>query len=223
MIKMRNNKGIPLIPAGGLMKTHEKIIQLLKTQGPLTAKILASELGLTTMGIRQHVQGLEDSGDVVFKDEKAARGRPTRYWSLTDKGNSRFADRHDELTVQLLDSVITLFGDDGMEKLISHREETVMTNYTLALADRFGVEEKLQTLAKLRSDEGYMASVEEHDGIYWLMENHCPICAAASKCLSFCRSELQMFQTLMKDIAVVSREEHIIDGARRCAYKVMPV
>ena len=222
VLKMGNNGVIHNLSAGALMKTHEKIIQLLKTQGPLTAKILASELGLTTMGVRQHVQGLEDSGDVVFKDEKAARGRPTRYWSLTDKGNSRFADRHDELTVQLLDSVITLFGDDGMEKLISHREETAMANYRLALADRFGVEEKLQTLAKLRSDEGYMATVEQHDGIYWLMENHCPICAAATKCLSFCRSELQMFQTLMQEVATVSREEHIIDGARRCAYKVTP-
>ena len=220
MAEMGNNGAIHNLSVGDLMKTHEKIIQLLKTQGPLTAKILASELGLTTMGVRQHVQGLEDSGDVVFKDEKAARGRPTRYWSLTDKGNSRFADRHDELTVQLLDSVITLFGDDGMEKLISHREETAMANYRLALADRFGIEEKLQTLAKLRSDEGYMATVEQHDGIYWLMENHCPICAAATKCLSFCRSELQMFQTLMSEVAEVSREEHIVDGARRCAYKV---
>jgi predicted ArsR family transcriptional regulator len=205
------------------MKTHEKIIQLLKTQGPLTAKILASELGLTTMGIRQHVQGLEDSGDVIFNDEKAARGRPTRYWSLTDKGNSRFADRHDELTVQLLDSVITLFGDDGMEKLISHREETAMANYRLALADRFGIEEKLKMLAKIRSDEGYMATVEEQDGTYWLMENHCPICAAATKCANFCRSELQMFQTLMSEVATVSREEHIIEGSRRCAYKVTAV
>ena len=203
------------------MKTHEKIIQLLKTKGPLTAKILANELSLTTMAIRQHVQGLEDSGEVIFNDEKAARGRPTRYWALTDKGNSRFADRHDELTVQLLDSVITLFGDDGMEKLISHREKTAMVNYRLALADRFGVEEKLQTLAKLRSEEGYMATVEEHDGVFWLIENHCPICAAATKCLSFCRSELQMFQILMSDVAIVSREEHIIDGARRCAYKVV--
>ncbi|KGJ97656.1 putative transcriptional regulator [Colwellia psychrerythraea] len=219
---MGNNGTIDNFLAVILMKTHEKIIQLLKTQGPLTAKILASELALTTMGVRQHVQGLEDSGDVVFKDEKAARGRPTRYWSLTDKGNSRFADRHDELTVQLLDSVITLFGDDGMEKLISHREETAMANYRLALADRFGVEEKLQMLAKIRSDEGYMATVEQHEGIYWLMENHCPICAAATKCLSFCRSELQMFQTLMSEVATVSREEHIIDGARRCAYKVTP-
>lgn len=205
------------------MKTHEKIIQLLKVQGPSTAKILASELGLTTMGVRQHVQGLEESGDVIANDEKAARGRPTRYWSLTDKGNSRFADRHDELTVQLLDSVITLFGDDGLEKLISHREETAMSNYRLALADRFGIEEKLLMLAKIRSDEGYMATVEEQDGIFWLIENHCPICAAATKCVNFCRSELQMFQELMSEVATVNREEHIVEGARRCAYKVVSI
>ncbi len=223
LIKMSNNSDIANFLVGEKMKTHDKIIQLLKTQGPLTAKILASELGLTTMGVRQHVQGLEESGDVIFKDEKAARGRPTRYWSLTDKGNSRFADRHDELTVQLLDSVITLFGDDGMEKLISHREETAMGNYRLALADRYGIEEKLQTLAKIRSDEGYMATVEQVDGVFWLMENHCPICAAATKCVNFCRSELQMFQELMSEVATVSREEHIVDGARRCAYKVAPV
>ena len=202
------------------MKTHDKIIQLLKTEGPLTAKILAEKLNLTTMGVRQHVQALEETAEVVFNDEKATRGRPTRYWSLTDKGNSRFADRHNELTVQLLDSVIAIFGDDGLEKMISHRESTTMVNYRLALADRYGVEEKLQTLAELRTVEGYMASIEKKDGVYWLIENHCPICAAATKCLSFCRSELHMFQELMDDVAWVSREEHIIDGARRCAYKV---
>jgi predicted ArsR family transcriptional regulator len=110
-----------------------------------------------------------------------------------------------------------------MEKLIDHREETAMANYRLALADRYGIEEKLQKLAKLRSDEGYMATIEEHDGVFWLMENHCPICAAASKCLNFCRSELQMFQALMSEVATVSREEHIVEGARRCAYKVLPI
>ena len=204
------------------MKTHDKIIQLLKTEGPLTAKILAGKLNLTTMGVRQHVQALEETGELVFKDEKAARGRPTRYWSLTEKSNRRFADRHDDLTVQLLDSVIALFGDDGLEKMISHRESTAMSHYRLALADRYGVEEKLQTLAALRTKEGYMATIEESEGVYWLMENHCPICAAATKCLNFCRSELELFQTLMDDIAIVSREEHIIEGARRCAYKVVP-
>jgi len=204
------------------MKTHHKIIEMLKVQGSLTAKVLASELGLTTMGIRQHMLALEESGEVTFKDEKAPRGRPTRYWALTEKTNSHFADRHDELTVQLIDSVIAVFGDDGLDKLISNREEYSMKTYRLALADRYGTQEKLLTLAKLRSEEGYMATVTQEDDFFWLLENHCPICAAATKCVNFCRSELHLFQTLFEGVATVSREEHIVEGARRCAYKVSP-
>lgn len=206
-----------------MMKTHNKILNLLKIQGALTAKALADELGLTTMGIRQHVLALEESGDVTYKDEKAPRGRPTRYWSLTEKSNDHFANRHDELTVQLIDSVIAVFGDDGLEKLISNREESSMRTYRLALADRYGVEEKLAMLAKLRSDEGYMATVTQEGDMYWLLENHCPICAAATKCTNFCRSELQLFQRLFNDVADITREEHIVEGARRCAYKVVPL
>ncbi|QBG36193.1 helix-turn-helix transcriptional regulator [Litorilituus sediminis] len=205
------------------MKTHNKILHMLKSQGALTAKTLANELQLTTMAVRQHMQALEQSGDVDFKDEKAPRGRPTRYWSLTEQSNELFDDRHDELTVQLLDSVIAIFGDDGLEKLISHRESTALVNYRLALADKYSVEEKLTALAKVRSDEGYMATVEQDGDIYWLLENHCPICAAASKCQNFCRSELQIFQTLLQEVATISREEHIVEGSRRCAYKVTPL
>jgi predicted ArsR family transcriptional regulator len=205
------------------MKTHQRIIELLKTQGPLTAKALAQELKVTTMGVRQHMLALEESGDVVFQDEKAPRGRPTRYWTLTQKTNSHFADRHEELTVQLIDSVIAVFGDDGLEKLITNREESSMRSYRLALADRYGVQEKLEKLAEIRCDEGYMATVEQEDDFFWLLENHCPICAAATKCINFCRSELQLFQSLLSNVAVISREEHIIEGARRCAYKVIPL
>ena len=205
------------------MKTHDKILHLLKTQGALSAKTLANELGLTTMGIRQHVLALEESGDVIYKDEKAVRGRPTRYWSLTEKSNDHFENRHDELTVQLIDSVIAVFGDEGLDKLIESREESSMRAYRLALADRFGVEEKVTMLAKLRSDEGYMATVAHEEDFFWLLENHCPICAAATKCLNFCRSELHLFQSLLNDVATVTREEHIVEGARRCAYKVIPL
>ena len=205
------------------MKTSEKIIQLLKTQGPLTAKVLASELSLTTMGVRQHMQGLEDDGDVIFEDKKAARGRPTRFWSLTAKSNSHFSDRHEELSVQLIDSVITVFGDSGLEKLITHREQASLSLYRQSMLDKTSLIDKLNALAELRSREGYMASIVEDDSCYWLMENHCPICAAASKCLNFCRSELNLFQTILSDEATVSREEHIIEGARRCAYRVIPL
>lgn len=205
------------------MKTSEKIIQLLKTQGPLTAKVLATELSLTTMGVRQHMQALEDEGDICFEDKKAPRGRPTRYWSLTPKSNSHFSDRHEELSVQLIESVITVFGDSGLDKLILHREQSSLELYQQRLAVEGTLIAKLRALAELRSSEGYMATIDEEGNDFWLLENHCPICAAASQCLNFCRSELNLFQTLLKEEAEVSREEHIIEGARRCAYKITPI
>ncbi len=203
------------------MKTNKKIIQLLKVQGPMTAKVLATELGVTTMGIRQHMLQLEDGGDVSFEDIKAIRGRPTRYWSLTPQSNSHFPDGHEVLTVQLIESVKLVFGESGVDKLIEHREQESLHTYGIAMADFNDLKDKLMVLASIRSEEGYMATVVEEDEFFWLLENHCSICAAASHCLNFCRSELRLFQSLLQDVAKVSREEHIMTGARRCAYKVV--
>ncbi|TQV89467.1 helix-turn-helix transcriptional regulator [Aliikangiella coralliicola] len=205
------------------MKTSDKIIQLLKKQGALTAKTLAGELDLTTMGVRQHMLALEQSGEVIFEDKKAPRGRPTRYWSLTEKSNVHFADGHEGLTLQLIDSVKTVFGDSGLEQLIEHRERESQKLYFEAMKDKKDLLSKLEVLAVLRSEEGYMATVIQEADFYWLIEDHCPICAAASHCLNFCRSELSLFQALLEDVASVSREEHIVEGARRCAYKVSPL
>ena len=205
------------------MKTSDKILQMLKTRGALTAKVIATELGLTTMAVRQHLQSLEESRDLVYEDRKATRGRPTRYWALTPQSNSHFSDRHEELTVQLIDSVKTIFGDGALEQLITHREQATYTLYSQALANVDGLQAKLNILAKLRTEEGYMATIEQHQELYFLLENHCPICAAATSCLSFCRSELQLFQSLFAAEANITREEHIIEGARRCAYKIVPI
>lgn len=205
------------------MKTTDKIIQLLKLHGPLTAKTLAEELALTTMGVRQHLQALEEAGDVDIEDRVEGRGRPTRYWGLTEQSRTHFADRHSELSLQLIDSVKMIFGDQGLDKLIEHREQTAMQQYRSALQGMTDITSRLTKLVELRTLEGYMATQEQADGAFWLLENHCPICSAATKCQNFCRSELQQFQQLFADIATVSREEHIIDGARRCAYRIAPL
>jgi predicted ArsR family transcriptional regulator len=195
---------------------------------------------MTTMGVRQHLLLLEEAQELSFYDQKAARGRPTRFWKLTEKANSHFEDRHEELTVQLLISVREVFGEQGLDKLISKREETMLKNYQQAMSGLNTIEQRLNKLVELRSAEGYMASIEireeqkidlqakvkpelkpePQNTCWWFLENHCPICAAATECANFCRSELEIFQSLFVDLASISREEHIIEGARRCAYKV---
>ena len=84
--------------------------------------------------------------------------------------------------------------------------------------------DKVAVLASLRSAEGYMADWrEEDDGSLLLIENHCPICAAATACQGFCRAELDVFRAVLGPAVTVSRQEHIVSGGRRCSYRVAPV
>ena len=55
-----------------------------------------------------------------------------------------------------------------------------------------------------------------------LVENHCPICAAATACQGLCRDELALFQKVLGPNVEVERTEHILAGARRCAYVIRP-
>ena len=68
-----------------------------------------------------------------------------------------------------------------------------------------------------------MARAEPTAGGGWLLvEDHCPICAAATECQGFCRSELALFQRCLGPEARVERTEHLMAGARRCAYLIQP-
>ncbi len=54
------------------MKTTDKIVDILKLNGAQTAQSLAAELGLTSMGVRQHLQALEAEGLVRTEDRPKA-------------------------------------------------------------------------------------------------------------------------------------------------------
>ncbi|WP_428242194.1 helix-turn-helix transcriptional regulator [Gynuella sp.] len=205
------------------MKSLQQILNILKTEGPQSAKQLADALDLTTMGVRQHLLSLEGQGKVSYEDRPAVRGRPVRYWSLTEHANEEFENRHEELTLQLIESVQEIFGSAGLEQLIDNREQKMRQLYTEALENQKTLSQKLHSLAEIRSKEGYMATIQEMDDGWLLLENHCPICAAARQCQNFCRSELSIFQNLLAGQANITREEHIIAGARRCVYRITPI
>jgi predicted ArsR family transcriptional regulator len=65
-----------------------------------------------------------------------------------------------------------------------------------------------------------MAESWAEGGGYVLVENHCPICVAATSCQGFCRAELDTFREVLGPDASVERTEHIVAGDRRCAYRI---
>ncbi|SEO05936.1 transcriptional regulator [Duganella sp. CF517] len=206
------------------MNTAEQTLFLIKTRGPQTAQQLAALLDLTSMGARRQLEAWQEKGMLTYEEVADKRGRPSRRWLLTEAGHARFPDRHADLTVQLIDQVRGLFGDAGLDKLIAAREAVSEQQYRAHLRNADALPERVAALVQARSSDGYMAEVETRDdGSLLLVENHCPICAAARQCQQFCRSELDLFQRVLGPDCSVGRVEHMLNGARRCVYVIKPI
>lgn len=198
----------------------DHLLLSLKTRGAQETRALAGQLGVSRQAALQALERLAAEGLVTHVDQKRGVGRPRRLWSLSEKGHARFPDTHAQLTLEMLDAVRAEFGEAGIDKLIARRERAAEVAYASALAPAEGLEARIARLAELRAAEGYMAEWRKVGNGWLLIENHCPICAAAAACQGFCRAELALFQAALGDGVSVARTDHILAGARRCAYRI---
>jgi predicted ArsR family transcriptional regulator len=204
-------------------RTRDRLLYLLKTRGPLSTPVLARKLELTPMAVRLHLQELETQGLLQSDTQAHGVGRPRKVWSLTATGHRLFPEGYGDLAVDLLQEAQRQFGTDGVETLLRARRDNLTRSYRRHMPPAPApLSKRVRALARLRSDEGYMAEVVRHkDGSFSLIENHCPVCAAAMICVGLCNIEQQMFEELLGRDVSVERREHILQGARRCTYRII--
>lgn len=198
----------------------DRILMLLKMRGEVTAAQVATELLITKEGARKHLLNLANQGLIESYARSEGIGRPSTYYCLSALGLSKFPDSHADITVQLLQSIKQVLGENALDLLITDRESKVYQKYMNAISDTRSIEKKLDIIATMRTEEGYMAEWKKEAESYLLIENHCPICAAATECQGFCRSELRNFQQLIGPSYSISRIEYIIENGSRCTYRI---
>ena len=202
-------------------KTADAVLFQLKSLGDAQAETIATRLGITVQAVRQRLDRLLAGGLVAYADNIVGRGRPRRMWSLTPQAMSLFPDTHAQLTVDLIGTIRSEFGEAAFCRLLRRRTEGIVANYRRTLAREPGIAGKLAALADIRTAEGYMARLEAlPGGGYLLIEDHCPICAAATACQGFCSAELEVFRDLLGDEWRIERLDHLLAGARRCSYRI---
>jgi predicted ArsR family transcriptional regulator len=199
---------------------NERAVWILKTQGPQPLCKLADELKVTMEGARFQLLKLANEGLVQATTEAKGRGRPKQIWSLTETGNARFPDRHQDLALRLLCNMHKTLSPETMKEVLDATAQSTLEKYQEELKTVTGLEHKVRLLAEIRNREGYMAEYVNEGNSYLLIENHCPIQAAATCCSRFCQSEQEMFTTVLGDQVRLERLEHIIEGQRRCVYRI---
>lgn len=72
------------------LSTRERILHLMKTAGPLSAKELTTELQITEMAVRRHLGTMERDGLIESKMIRQTQGRPTAVYGLTELAEGIF-------------------------------------------------------------------------------------------------------------------------------------
>lgn len=200
-----------------IQETRWDILKLLKKHHAMSASELAAALGISAMGIRQHLAILERDGLVAHERSKPKRGRPTHLYKLTDLSANMFPIGYGVLTLALLDELVKLDGDSKIHDIFKSRMNSQLASHVPRLEDK-NLSQKVKELAKIRDEEGYMADAVETDEGFTLREFNCPISMVARKYPHACEYELQLFKNLLG--TEISRDCHIMKGDHLCSYKI---
>jgi predicted ArsR family transcriptional regulator len=197
--------------------TREQMVKLLRTRGGMTAKALASELGITSMGVRRHLAALERDDLVRIEMQRQKMGRPTFIYALTDQARDLFPKNYHTLANQFLDAIQETDGNQGVQALFSARMNHLLNQYSPRMAGK-NLSDRVAELAKIQDEAGYMAVWEKTDDGFLLKEQNCAIYRVACRHQEACQFEIELFRRLLH--AEITRMEHQIKGERSCTYLV---
>jgi predicted ArsR family transcriptional regulator len=200
------------------------VIDALKHDGQATAEQLATTLGMTVAGARQHLAALVEEG-LVEGDEvprgAGERGRPRLVYHLTRRAEPLFPKAYDELANDLLAHAEA---EDGtlIDRIFVRRRDARVDHAAARLAPERSLRGKVAELTRILDEDGYLAEWEAlGDGTFRIIEHNCAILAVAQRHPQACRSEIEFLQTVLPE-ADVQRVSHIVAGGHQCAYVVTP-
>ncbi len=195
------------------------VLRLLKQRGPMTAKAIARELGITPVAVHKHLEALEADGLVEASVRKQPRGRPALVYQPSARALEVFPQGYRDLLIGVLNRVAELHGADELYRLLASHSQSLRERYRIRLMGKDLVE-RVRELARIRDEEGYMAAVREEPGGLLLIEHHCPIFEIAREHPEACRCEEELFTDILE--APVRREATLAQGDPACLYRIEP-
>jgi DeoR family suf operon transcriptional repressor len=205
------------LPAG-----RRAVLYAVRRRGEATAEQVAEQLDITVSGARQHLSALARDGLVESTElpsPAGRRGRRTLVYAATAAADALFPKAYGELTNELLGYVADT-DRELLDQLFAKRREARIAGARARLAKKRTLGAKVAELTRILDEDGYLASYEKvRPGVYRIVEHNCAIWAVAERYGQACTSELEFIRTVLEG-ADVERVQHMVAGARRCAYEV---
>jgi DeoR family suf operon transcriptional repressor len=203
-----------------LPESRRRILEHVKRGGEVTAEAIATRLGVTLSGARQHLMALERDGLLEHRSIRGGPGRPKHVYALTAAGDALFPRAYAELTNELLEYV----EDEDpalLERIFERRSQRRLQRARERMAG-LTFPERVGVVARVLDEDGYLADfTTRDDGTFLITEHNCAVLGVALRYRHACSSELDFLQAALPE-AEVTRIAHRINGGHVCSYLVSP-
>jgi predicted ArsR family transcriptional regulator len=184
------------------VRTRDRVTELLLQRGWATAAELGQTLGLSTAGIRRHLDAMAAEGLVECREHqlkgRRGRGRPARAFTLTAAARESLPHTYDGLA----SAALRWIADHGGEQAV----------VAFAMSQLTGLEERCRSamaeagndplaraeaLAGALTSEGYAAGASTIATGGQLCQHHCPVAHVAAEFPQLCEAETQVISRLV--------------------------
>ncbi len=196
-------------------KTRHEVARLLLEQGPMTAVVVAEQLGISPTAVRRHLDALLADGEAETRDAPRrgprGRGRPAKLFLLTEPGRARFGHAYDDLAVSAIRFLAEHAGEDAVRAFAERRIEKLVGPHRSAITAPGDPATRAEALATALTREGYAASTRQigapaasqnvtgtsQNVGAQLCQHHCPVAHVAAEFPQLCEAETEAFAKLL--------------------------
>ncbi len=202
-----------------MASTRDKVLKYLLDKQRCSINDIAEHVEINPISVRHHISNMEADGLVASEDEKRGVGRPTRIYSLTDKGMEQFPSRYLSLSVNLINQLKEVLSEEAIKKLFEEIG-TGLANDDLGTLnlDDIDIKERLELIEKFLEKQGFSVKISEEDGNYRIYETSCPYIHVGKEHREICIVDETLISALLEQ--PVKKTECILDGDPHCSYLV---
>ena len=206
--------------------TRRAIVLLLLESGSITAAEIGRQVGISAAGVRRHLDALVDGGDAEANPaaawQHAGRGRPAKYYRLTQAGRGKLEHSYDDLASAAMRQLREIGGDEAVRTFARQRVDTILKGVASAESAADGaVQAAAENVAEALTKAGYATTTTRVGGPIQgiqICQHHCPVSHVAEEFPELCEAEQAAISEVLG--THVQRLSSIVNGDCACTTHV---
>lgn len=197
--------------------TRDVILHAIKQVPQSTVEELAEAADVSPVTVRHHLNALQADGTIEATSIRRKVGRPYYVYSLSERGQELFPKRYVRLTSRLLDEMKGRLSQEVLDEIFSGVVDTVLEEHRGEF-EHLSLEERLDYLVKLLSDEGFLSTWERTADGYRLVEYSCPYLSIGSTHSEVCSFDRRLMNGVLQ--LHVHQNSCMLHGANCCQFTI---